>query len=248
MKKFKFYIFLAANTPENLITDKLSNQLFKLRNSCKLPSQLWSTVTLLRSLMGLSSLKRESSKWSGQFGQWHRDRFHGVPEEREGEAKAETQPRSWWEQSSHAECIIFVCILLISSVWFLFFSYIHMLTLGWSYLSVGGRQNGYSATRALGRGAADYDSCSSFMSSELESTSCFDSEDDDATSRSDVLSGSSDFFGSLFEFGWRNASGMSWGRYFAESNVSVVYLIFSSKVSPLCCCKFTGHLLMSSCL
>uniref|UniRef100_A0A674NCS3 Dishevelled segment polarity protein 3a n=1 Tax=Takifugu rubripes TaxID=31033 RepID=A0A674NCS3_TAKRU len=51
----------------------------------------------------------------------------------------------------------------------------------------GGRQNGYSASRALGRGAADYDSCSSFMSSELESTSCFDSEDDDATSRSDVL-------------------------------------------------------------
>uniref|UniRef100_A0A674PNV8 Dishevelled segment polarity protein 3a n=1 Tax=Takifugu rubripes TaxID=31033 RepID=A0A674PNV8_TAKRU len=47
----------------------------------------------------------------------------------------------------------------------------------------GGRQNGYSASRALGRGAADYDSCSSFMSSELESTSCFDSEDDDATSR-----------------------------------------------------------------
>lgn len=64
----------------------------------------------------------------------------------------------------------------------------------WSYLSVGGRQNGYSATRALGRGAADYDSCSSFMSSELESTSCFDSEDDDATSRSDVLSSSLDFF------------------------------------------------------
>lgn len=62
------------------------------------------------------------------------------------------------------------------------------------YLSVGGRQNGYSASRALGRGAADYDSCSSFMSSELESTSCFDSEDDDATSRSDVLSGSSAFF------------------------------------------------------
>ncbi|MEQ2157300.1 hypothetical protein GOODEAATRI_000406 [Goodea atripinnis] len=38
----------------------------------------------------------------------------------------------------------------------------------------------------MGRGAAEYDSCSSFMSSELESTSCFDSEDDDATSRSDV--------------------------------------------------------------
>ncbi|KAM8839413.1 segment polarity protein dishevelled homolog DVL-3a isoform 1-T1 [Synchiropus picturatus] len=46
----------------------------------------------------------------------------------------------------------------------------------------GGRQNGYSS-RAMGRGAAEYDSCSSFMSSELESTSCFDSEDDDATSR-----------------------------------------------------------------
>uniref|UniRef100_A0A4W6F2E5 Dishevelled segment polarity protein 3a n=1 Tax=Lates calcarifer TaxID=8187 RepID=A0A4W6F2E5_LATCA len=46
----------------------------------------------------------------------------------------------------------------------------------------GGRQNGYSS-RAMGRGGAEYDSCSSFMSSELESTSCFDSEDDDATSR-----------------------------------------------------------------
>uniref|UniRef100_A0A7N5ZVF9 Dishevelled segment polarity protein 3a n=1 Tax=Anabas testudineus TaxID=64144 RepID=A0A7N5ZVF9_ANATE len=46
----------------------------------------------------------------------------------------------------------------------------------------GGRQNGY-ASRAMGRGGPDYDSCSSFMSSELESTSCFDSEDDDATSR-----------------------------------------------------------------
>uniref|UniRef100_A0A8C5DIY8 Segment polarity protein dishevelled homolog DVL-3-like n=1 Tax=Gouania willdenowi TaxID=441366 RepID=A0A8C5DIY8_GOUWI len=45
-----------------------------------------------------------------------------------------------------------------------------------------GRQNGYSS-RGMGRGAAEYDSCSSFMSSELESTSCFDSEDDDATSR-----------------------------------------------------------------
>uniref|UniRef100_A0A3B3ZHH8 Uncharacterized protein n=1 Tax=Periophthalmus magnuspinnatus TaxID=409849 RepID=A0A3B3ZHH8_9GOBI len=47
----------------------------------------------------------------------------------------------------------------------------------------GGRQNGYSS-RAMARGGPDYDSCSSFMSSELESTSCFDSEDDDATSRS----------------------------------------------------------------
>uniref|UniRef100_A0A3P8VW33 Dishevelled segment polarity protein 3a n=1 Tax=Cynoglossus semilaevis TaxID=244447 RepID=A0A3P8VW33_CYNSE len=46
----------------------------------------------------------------------------------------------------------------------------------------GGRQNGFSS-RAMGRGIAEYDSCSSFMSSELESTSCFDSEDDDATSR-----------------------------------------------------------------
>uniref|UniRef100_A0A8C6P3S6 Dishevelled segment polarity protein 3a n=1 Tax=Nothobranchius furzeri TaxID=105023 RepID=A0A8C6P3S6_NOTFU len=46
----------------------------------------------------------------------------------------------------------------------------------------GGRQNGFPS-RALGRGGAEYDSCSSFMSSELESTSCFDSEDDDATSR-----------------------------------------------------------------
>uniref|UniRef100_A0A671Z3X8 Dishevelled segment polarity protein 3a n=1 Tax=Sparus aurata TaxID=8175 RepID=A0A671Z3X8_SPAAU len=45
----------------------------------------------------------------------------------------------------------------------------------------GGRQNGYS--RPMGRGGPEYDSCSSFMSSELESTSCFDSEDDDATSR-----------------------------------------------------------------
>ncbi|XP_077580908.1 segment polarity protein dishevelled homolog DVL-3-like [Stigmatopora nigra] len=46
----------------------------------------------------------------------------------------------------------------------------------------GGRQNGFSS-RPAGRGGAEYDSCSSFMSSELESTSCFDSEDDDATSR-----------------------------------------------------------------
>uniref|UniRef100_A0A8C6P2V9 Dishevelled segment polarity protein 3a n=1 Tax=Nothobranchius furzeri TaxID=105023 RepID=A0A8C6P2V9_NOTFU len=44
------------------------------------------------------------------------------------------------------------------------------------------QQNGFPS-RALGRGGAEYDSCSSFMSSELESTSCFDSEDDDATSR-----------------------------------------------------------------
>uniref|UniRef100_A0A674DWL7 Dishevelled segment polarity protein 3a n=1 Tax=Salmo trutta TaxID=8032 RepID=A0A674DWL7_SALTR len=45
-----------------------------------------------------------------------------------------------------------------------------------------GGRNGYSR---VGRGAelSQYDSCSSFMSSELESTSCFDSEDDDATSR-----------------------------------------------------------------
>ncbi|XP_055723296.1 segment polarity protein dishevelled homolog DVL-3-like isoform X2 [Salvelinus fontinalis] len=45
-----------------------------------------------------------------------------------------------------------------------------------------GGRNGYSR---VGRGAelGQYDSCSSFMSSELESTSCFDSEDDDATSR-----------------------------------------------------------------
>uniref|UniRef100_A0A8C4EGL4 Segment polarity protein dishevelled homolog DVL-3 n=1 Tax=Dicentrarchus labrax TaxID=13489 RepID=A0A8C4EGL4_DICLA len=42
----------------------------------------------------------------------------------------------------------------------------------------GGRQNGYSS-KGMGRGGAEYDSCSSFMSSELESTSCFDSEDDD---------------------------------------------------------------------
>uniref|UniRef100_A0A8C7LGD5 Dishevelled segment polarity protein 3a n=1 Tax=Oncorhynchus kisutch TaxID=8019 RepID=A0A8C7LGD5_ONCKI len=45
-----------------------------------------------------------------------------------------------------------------------------------------GGRNGYSR---VGRAAelSQYDSCSSFMSSELESTSCFDSEDDDATSR-----------------------------------------------------------------
>ncbi|KAK1878524.1 Segment polarity protein dishevelled like DVL-3 [Dissostichus eleginoides] len=46
----------------------------------------------------------------------------------------------------------------------------------------GGRQNGFPP-RSMGRGGPEYDSCSSFMSSELESTSCFDSEDDDATSR-----------------------------------------------------------------
>lgn len=53
------------------------------------------------------------------------------------------------------------------------------------FAAEGGRQNGYSS-RAMGRGGAEYDSCSSFMSSEVESTSCFDSEDDDATSRSDT--------------------------------------------------------------
>uniref|UniRef100_A0A673C7W9 Dishevelled segment polarity protein 3a n=1 Tax=Sphaeramia orbicularis TaxID=375764 RepID=A0A673C7W9_9TELE len=53
----------------------------------------------------------------------------------------------------------------------------------------GGRQNGYTS-RGLGRGGPEYDSCSSFMSSELESTSCFDSEDDDATSRSDIVTAS----------------------------------------------------------
>uniref|UniRef100_A0A8C6T4P2 Dishevelled segment polarity protein 3a n=1 Tax=Neogobius melanostomus TaxID=47308 RepID=A0A8C6T4P2_9GOBI len=46
----------------------------------------------------------------------------------------------------------------------------------------GGKQNGYSS-RVMARGGPEYDSCSSYMSSELESTSCFDSEDDDATSR-----------------------------------------------------------------
>ncbi|CAL8281391.1 unnamed protein product [Lota lota] len=45
-----------------------------------------------------------------------------------------------------------------------------------------GGKNGFSL-RGMGRGGPEYDSCSSFMSSELESTSCFDSEDDDATSR-----------------------------------------------------------------
>uniref|UniRef100_G3PRZ5 Dishevelled segment polarity protein 3a n=1 Tax=Gasterosteus aculeatus aculeatus TaxID=481459 RepID=G3PRZ5_GASAC len=50
----------------------------------------------------------------------------------------------------------------------------------------GGRQNGHPG-RSIGRGGPEYDSCSSFMSSELESTSCYDSEDDDATSRSDIL-------------------------------------------------------------
>uniref|UniRef100_A0AAX7U0I0 Dishevelled segment polarity protein 3a n=1 Tax=Astatotilapia calliptera TaxID=8154 RepID=A0AAX7U0I0_ASTCA len=54
-----------------------------------------------------------------------------------------------------------------------------------SYQSVNSNetlQNGYSS-RGMGRGGPEYDSCSSFMSSELESTSCFDSDDDDATSR-----------------------------------------------------------------
>uniref|UniRef100_A0AAZ3SI60 Dishevelled segment polarity protein 3a n=1 Tax=Oncorhynchus tshawytscha TaxID=74940 RepID=A0AAZ3SI60_ONCTS len=48
-----------------------------------------------------------------------------------------------------------------------------------------GGRNGYSR---VGRGAelGQYDSCSSFMSSELESTSCFDSEDDDSSSFSSV--------------------------------------------------------------
>lgn len=96
-------------------------------------------------------------------------------------------------------------------------------------MSLGGRQNGYSASRALGRGAADYDSCSSFMSSELESTSCFDSEDDDATSRSDVL------------FSVRVVGGMHQKRALAEilQNKSGFSgcLIFSRNVSPLCCCQ-----------
>uniref|UniRef100_A0AAQ5Y4Z4 Dishevelled segment polarity protein 3a n=1 Tax=Amphiprion ocellaris TaxID=80972 RepID=A0AAQ5Y4Z4_AMPOC len=61
----------------------------------------------------------------------------------------------------------------------------------------GGRQNGYSS-RPMGRGGPEYDSCSSFMSSELESTSCFDSEDDDATSRSVVVySSASSSFSSI---------------------------------------------------
>uniref|UniRef100_A0A6Q2XRG3 Dishevelled segment polarity protein 3a n=1 Tax=Esox lucius TaxID=8010 RepID=A0A6Q2XRG3_ESOLU len=48
-----------------------------------------------------------------------------------------------------------------------------------------GGRNGYSR---VGRGAeiGQYDSCSSFMSSELESTSCFDSEDDDSSSFSSI--------------------------------------------------------------
>lgn len=66
------------------------------------------------------------------------------------------------------------------------------------------------------------------MSSELESTSCFDSEDDDATSRSDVLSCSSAFFFcSELKFGWRNAPRMGSGRDFAESNVLVVSVVNS---------------------
>ncbi|KAM6948809.1 segment polarity protein dishevelled homolog DVL-3-like [Aplochiton taeniatus] len=47
----------------------------------------------------------------------------------------------------------------------------------------GGRMNGFSPRAGRGADLGTYDSCSSFMSSELESTSCFDSEDDDATSR-----------------------------------------------------------------
>ncbi|XP_046884146.1 segment polarity protein dishevelled homolog DVL-3-like [Hypomesus transpacificus] len=46
----------------------------------------------------------------------------------------------------------------------------------------GERMNGFPrGVRGLELGS--FDSCSSFMSSELDSTSCFDSEDDDATSR-----------------------------------------------------------------
>lgn len=83
-----------------------------------------------------------------------------------------------------------------------------------SIFSTGGRQNGYSA-RAMGRGGPEYDSCSSFMSSELESTSCFDSEDDDATSRSDVLCSSSLTSDKIYllsvnrPFGLRNVSGFA---------------------------------------
>uniref|UniRef100_A0AAY5KH78 Dishevelled segment polarity protein 3a n=1 Tax=Esox lucius TaxID=8010 RepID=A0AAY5KH78_ESOLU len=52
-------------------------------------------------------------------------------------------------------------------------------------LALPGGRNGYSR---VGRGAeiGQYDSCSSFMSSELESTSCFDSEDDDSSSFSSI--------------------------------------------------------------
>lgn len=64
----------------------------------------------------------------------------------------------------------------------------------------------------MGRGGAEYDSCSSFMSSELESTSCFDSEDDDATSRSEVLSNSSVCYSKLKAkpFGLTDTSKGSW--------------------------------------
>lgn len=83
-----------------------------------------------------------------------------------------------------------------------------------SIFTTGGRQNGYSA-RAMGRGGPEYDSCSSFMSSELESTSCFDSEDDDATSRSDVLCSSTLTSDKIYllsmnrPFGLRNVSGFA---------------------------------------
>lgn len=83
-----------------------------------------------------------------------------------------------------------------------------------SILTTAGRQNGYSA-RAMGRGGPEYDSCSSFMSSELESTSCFDSEDDDATSRSDILRSFSLNSDKIYlpsmnrPFGLRNVSGFA---------------------------------------
>lgn len=98
-----------------------------------------------------------------------------------------------------------------------------------SILTTGGRQNGFSA-RAMGRGGPEYDSCSSFMSSELESTSCFDSEDDDATSRSDVLCSSLLSSDKIYlpsmnrPFGLRNVSGFAfmgiWKRL-VKSNAPV---------------------------
>lgn len=125
--------------------------------------------------------------------------------------------------------LIFIYYLLI--FFYFFFPWIYMLTFCSRYLPLGGRQNGYSASRALGRGAADYDSCSSFMSSELESTSCFDSEDDDATSRSDVL------------FSVCVVGGMHQKRTLAEilqnKRGFSGCLIFSRNVSPLCCCQLS---------
>jgi len=121
----------------------------------------------------------------------------------------------------------------------------------WSWLTLftaGGKQNGYSS-RSIGRGGPEYDSCSSFMSSELESTSCFDSEDDDATSRSDVLCNClacslSSVPREKRHFALRNASAITYdgfGQGLAQSNCLVVFVVTPSSSPPGVVVKSPTH-------